>query len=376
MISFQILFTTGEKFYINGNPNDIFQTVLNNFLAQNNLINTIIKNAVVNANKINMNDTLLNNNINSGSIVLLYVDELIYDQQNINNNNSPNSFIKTVSPMNLQFPQLNNNGFSQIIQTPQNYNFNPLMNMNNYSPFMTMNNFNPFMAMNNLNPFIAMNNPLPQMNINNNPLLTKSIDFIVNGCKIPQNFLDGRGNTLEGWRIGGKSGPPENLKDYSPPIGWIGIGLNVLNLYDNQDNTWLGTSNQKGEWYIAYHGIKSLNSISGIYFNGFRKGPFQDCKNYKNTNPLSNVEYPKCGEGVYFIPDFDDAKDNTKILDYSGMKVRVIFMCRLNPQKVRIADIGFNKESWIINGDELNDPFGKKRDDEVRPYRILLYFEN
>lgn len=51
-------------------------------------------------------------------------------------------------------------------------------------------------------------------------------------------------------------------------------------------------------------------------------------------------------------------------------------MCRLNPFKVRISKIGINNESWIVNGDDLNDFNGRKRDDEVRPYRILLFFEN
>ena len=51
-------------------------------------------------------------------------------------------------------------------------------------------------------------------------------------------------------------------------------------------------------------------------------------------------------------------------------------MCRINPYKVRIAKIRYNEESWIVNGDKLDDINGKIRDDEVRPYRILIKFEN
>ena len=51
-------------------------------------------------------------------------------------------------------------------------------------------------------------------------------------------------------------------------------------------------------------------------------------------------------------------------------------MCRINPEKVRIAEYGTNKEIWVVNGDELNDPHGHKRDNEVRLYRILVILDN
>ena len=51
-------------------------------------------------------------------------------------------------------------------------------------------------------------------------------------------------------------------------------------------------------------------------------------------------------------------------------------MCRINPYKVRIFKYGKNKEGWIVNGDRLNDTYGRKYDDEVRLYRVLIYIEN
>ena len=49
----------------------------------------------------------------------------------------------------------------------------------------------------------------------------------------------------------------EGLKEgriYKSPIGWTGHCLNVLNQYDNGDNTWLGMTGIKpGEWCVAYH---------------------------------------------------------------------------------------------------------------------------
>ena len=47
-------------------------------------------------------------------------------------------------------------------------------------------------------------------------------------------------------------------------------------------------------------------------------------------------------------------------------------MCRVNPYKVRIANIGNNKEYWIVDGDKPSDLYGIKRSDVVRPYRILV----
>ena len=47
-------------------------------------------------------------------------------------------------------------------------------------------------------------------------------------------------------------------------------------------------------------------------------------------------------------------------------------MCRINPYKVRIADIGNNQEYWIVTADKLEDLFIVKRTEEIRPYRILV----
>ena len=63
--------------------------------------------------------------------------------------------------------------------------------------------------------------------------------------------MDSRGNRNDGWAIGEKRGG----KDYDPPLGWKGIGLRVLDKYDYGDNTWLGMTNEPGEWCVAYHGV-------------------------------------------------------------------------------------------------------------------------
>ena len=188
-------------------------------------------------------------------------------------------------------------------------------------------------------------------------------------------MLDLESNCFEKWRLIKKSGPPGYLKNFFPPVGWIDIGLKVWNLYDKGNNIWLSFSNVEGGWYIAYHPIKTIDSIIGILRNGFRKGPYQGCKHYININPLTNKMYPLCGEGAYFIPEISEVNIYAQSFSYLDGRFKVAFMCRINPYKVRIADLQYLQESWIVNGDALNDPYGRKRDDEVRPYKLLVLIE-
>ena len=58
--------------------------------------------------------------------------------------------------------------------------------------------------------------------------------------------------------------------------------------YDNGDDTWLGNTNQEGEWYIAYHGTSGMNKKGG--------GQFRKYDN--NINELSKNIHPKW---KYFI---------------------------------------------------------------------------
>ena len=69
-----------------------------------------------------------------------------------------------------------------------------------------------------------------------------------------------------------------------------------------------------------------MASISGIVMNGFKRGDGQSCKNYANINPLNILIYPKCGEGVYFTPDINEAKTYTNTISYLG-KIIELFSC-------------------------------------------------
>ena len=145
------------------------------------------------------------------------------------------------------------------------------------------------------------------------------------------------------------------------------MALKVSQKYDNGDDKWLNE-----DWYIGYHGVKSMISINNILYKGFRKGPNQVHKDKDNINSLSKNASPKCKEGVYFAQNINEAKWYSEIIPYSGKKYRAVFMCRLNPMLVRIASIGQNNDYMITNGDEIDDMHGTPKINEVIPYKILL----
>ena len=351
MITFQLKLTNGNCFNVTGNQNDIFQTVAENFFM--NQFNTYItiKQGMCGGEKINIQKTLFENKINNGSIVLLVIDpDQLNSIPNIPNNNpNPNPNIPMIDP---------NPNPSNIMMPP------PIMMPNMMDP-----KFNPMFIPMPFPPMISPSAP--------NPSLTVCMNILMNVCNIPQTFFEPDANCLnDNWRVNKKNGPPGYLKEYYPPMGWYGIGLKAWGLYDNGDNTWLGTSNKTGEWYIAYHPISSIPSIIGILNNGFRKGPYQECKERDNINPLTKLNYPKCEEGVYFIPEITQTERYAKQFSYLNFKFKMAFMCRINPHAVRIAINDLGKESWIVNGDKLKDPMGRKRDEEVRACRIVMLIKS
>ena len=181
-------------------------------------------------------------------------------------------------------------------------------------------------------------------------------DVIMGGCKLSKNQLDPRGNRSEGWGEGEFRGG----KPYIPPLGWTGIGLKVLDKYE--DNEWLGSDGNDGEWCVAYHGVgRNLGSdqvkdITGkIVKSEFKKGSGQvhkDCEDIFNPgNPV--------GEGVYCTPSIDTAVEYCGKSNINGTSYLTVLMVRVKPQAIRQCQC--YKDYWVVNGTT----------DEIRPYRIL-----
>ena len=154
------------------------------------------------------------------------------------------------------------------------------------------------------------------------------------------------------------------IKKAIPPKGWTGVGLNVKDFYDNGDNTWLGRQKQKGEWYIGYHGTREIQSVKGIIFSNFETGRRNAYKDDDNENPLNNKIINKIGNGVYLAKDINEAKSYTEIIKYNDYRLRVVFMCRINPEKVKICN---DDKYYVVGGEDIYN--------EVRPYRVLFHFE-
>ena len=185
-------------------------------------------------------------------------------------------------------------------------------------------------------------------------------EMLTGAVKLTRNQLDPRGNRVDGWGIGEKRGG----KDYDPPIGWKGIGLRVMDKYDNGDNTWIGMNNSPGEWCVAYHGVgrnqcsNNVKNITGkIIKTTFKPGSdtgqmHKDC--YDVFHPGQKV-----GRGVYCTPSIKTAGDYySGISEINGIKYKTVLMVRVKPEAIRHCKC---YDYWVVNGTTA----------EIRPYRIL-----
>ena len=114
-------------------------------------------------------------------------------------------------------------------------------------------------------------------------------------------MFDSQGNNKDGgWApMGEKRGG----KDYYPPYGWIGHGLNVLGRYDGGDDTWIGMKNKKGEWCVAYHGT-GMNCVKAILETKFKPGGGQVHANDHDLNHPGQI----VGVGVYCSPKMTEVE--------------------------------------------------------------------
>jgi len=189
----------------------------------------------------------------------------------------------------------------------------------------------------------------------------KSIEkgIILDGCKLTTSMLDYRGNNSDGGWAG--QGETRGGEEYIPPIGWVGYGLKVLDTYG--DNTWLGMSDSKGEWCVAYHGVannqepKEVSRIAGIiYKTNFKRSIWGKATDDPDLRHPGKV----CGLGVYCSPDIKYAEGYAGITEFNGKKYKCVLMLRVNPEKIRQSS-SYPKE-YVL----------EPTTDEIRPYRILL----
>jgi hypothetical protein len=148
---------------------------------------------------------------------------------------------------------------------------------------------------------------------------------------------------------------------YFPPEKYFGFALKVKGSYDNGDDTWLGHTNKKGEFAVAYHGVRApnvLNVVNLIMNSHLRNGQNNACEFDEDVMNPGHI----CGKGVYVTPVMDIAEKYTKEVYIRELKkkYRIAFQCRVNPAKIRQSDAV--PEYWILDGNGQ----------EIRPYRILV----
>ena len=179
---------------------------------------------------------------------------------------------------------------------------------------------------------------------------------ILGACKLSLDMLDEKGNRdPNNWA---KPGEKRGGIEYFPPDNnWVGYGLRVLGLYDNNNDDWIAMNGNPREWAVAYHGtsesaVKPICIQSGKFYSTVKEGALgQKCKECNNINPTSKINYPKCGEGTYCSPD----------LSYANRYGGVIIMCRVDPKLIRIPEGKYQDKEWITDGTR----------NTIRPYRIL-----
>jgi len=168
-----------------------------------------------------------------------------------------------------------------------------------------------------------------------------------------REFLDYRGNFIIPDR---SCNINEETEEYSPPYGWMGIGLNAIGKYE--DNKWLCKSN---EWAIAYHGVGRLCSLleikrilNNIIVNGgLMPGSSQQYENEKDKRHNGNI----IGKGIYLTKDIKIAEEYSGIISFNSKNYKIVLMTKVLIDKIREPE---NYNYWILNNED------------IRIYRILL----
>jgi len=179
-------------------------------------------------------------------------------------------------------------------------------------------------------------------------------DIIMGPYKLTKNELDGRGNKINEWSLEEyRGGIP-----YDPPKGWIGIGLRVLDKYE--DNNWIGHNNNPKEWCVAYHGVAcgqssdNVKKVIGLIFkNGFKPGYGQ----FHSKCPDINHPGKEVGIGIACSRSIRYAEEYAGISNINGIKYKTVIMVRVKPSAIRCCHC--TGDNWIVNSDE------------IRPYRII-----
>ena len=178
-------------------------------------------------------------------------------------------------------------------------------------------------------------------------------------AKISNNIFDKKGNKQ--WK---NTSNNEKLirggLKYIQPFGWIGIGLNVKDKFDDGNNNWIDKNNEKGEYAVAYLPLRNNIEENIIIQNEHKNINYS---NYFNLNYYNNgPSFSNIINRICLFQNPEEAEKYTEITHFFGLKVKIILMCRINPKKIKYCE---NNPGFLILNPTL---------EEIRPYRILIKF--
>ena len=383
---------------INNNMNNMGMMNNNNMNMMNNMgmINNIRKmntmnNIGMNNNMSKMNTMnnmqMMNNNMGMNNMALVRRNTNTFNINWFNNNYLPNNMNSQnyIFIMNMLHNQMLQRQYYQMMfqrrmfyQMQKNIlerkrKMNEILDMN----FNNNNNQNQQIQIENEEDDYVPNQALldviqepnpPNQNQNNqnqnqnNPILPSELvsEVIADVMNLNPDLLSGLGNNLLGeWAQGERRGG----RQYNPPNGWIGYGLNVLNKYDNGNNDWLACNGRPGEWCIAYHGAchgqtsdNVKKGIKSILETNLRPGGGQAYQSHDDANHPGQ----KVGKGVYCSPEPSVIDGYAGIMNINGHNYKAAFMLRVKPDRLRYSSS--RPDYWVVNGDFS----------ELRPYRLLI----
>ena len=186
----------------------------------------------------------------------------------------------------------------------------------------------------------------------------KLIDLFLNEkCQISNCHFDYRGNLLMP-DISGNLLREKKSNDL--PFGWIGIGLNVLGKYDNDD--WLINNTDSSEWVTAYYGIAidSIFEFRNLIQNIIMKKGLEESEESSSLTDsnLSDKKYIwEMGKDVCLTPSIKNAENDAKKILIDNKEYKIVFMEKVFKNGIKEAD---RTDYWIL--DNKN----------VRIYRILF----
>ena len=192
---------------------------------------------------------------------------------------------------------------------------------------------------------------------------------LLEGCRLSSNIFDPNYNKIYSKNNNNNNNNNNNAQnnqkrgkeDYMPPYEWAAFGINISGKYDFGDNTWLGNTNQEGEFAVAYYGVNNLfhHNMQMLQNIVSFMGNLESGKTFMDE---VNIRKPgeKCMAGAYFYKNPEIAENSSEILNIGGFDYKIMFMCRVNSKKIRQPQ-NF-QELWILS----------PTPDEIRPYKILI----